>query len=44
MLYRKYKIGLGKRFVGQYEGKVVGLLETSKYNLRYMDAYMLKPI
>jgi len=30
--------------VGQHEGKVVDLLESSEYNVRYMHVFMLKTI
>ena len=37
-------INLFNRFVGQYEGKVVDLLENSESNIRYLHAFMLTPI
>jgi hypothetical protein len=45
-LYRGFKdINLFNHLVGQYEGKVIDLLENSEYNVRHMiHAVMLKMI
>jgi len=45
-LYRGFKdINVFNHYVGQYEGKVVDLLENSEYNVRCMCvAVMLKKI
>jgi hypothetical protein len=46
VLYRGIgtNINLFNGFVVQYEGKVVDLLESSEYNVRYMHAFMLMMI
>ena len=46
VLYRGFgtNIDLLNGFVGQYEGKVVDLLENSESNVSYMHAFMLRPI
>ena len=45
VLYRGFGTNiLPNSFVGQYEGKVVDLLENSESNVRYLHAFMLTPI
>jgi len=45
VLYRGFGTNiLPNSFVGQYEGKVVDLLENSESNVRYMHAFMLRSI
>ena len=45
VLYRGFGTNiLPNSFVGQYEGKVVDLLENSESNIRYLHAFMLTPI
>ena len=46
VLYRGFgtNIDLLNGFVGQYEGKVVDLLENSESNICYMHAFKLRPI
>jgi len=31
-----------EKFVGQHQGKVIDLLENSEYNVRCLDAFMMK--
>ena len=46
VLYRKSKIMSGHfdRLVGQHKGKVIDLLENSKFNVHYIHVFMLKTI
>ncbi|KAG6905954.1 hypothetical protein DXG01_016698 [Tephrocybe rancida] len=46
VVYRGFETGIKllNNLVGQYEGKVVDLLENSQYSVRYLHAFMLKTI
>jgi len=46
VLYRGFKTDLKRlsHLVGQHKGKVVDLLANSKYNVRYLHAFVLKTI
>ena len=45
VLYRGFGTNiLPNSFVGQSEGKVVDLLANSEPNVRYLHAFMLRPI
>ena len=45
VLYRGFgNLKLFDYLLGQYEGKIVDLLENSEYNRHYMHAFILKTI